>query len=197
MFYHVYADLMVLAKSNILNKSALDMAYHYLELLTFFREIQQHPDTILDGQYQVFRSERRLYGDDRRVNHRLHKKVEPAHKCLLKSEVWDRDLLYPLIVSGAAAMEIKLCEYAKDYLPGGLYWNPDPHVREIMTKLKPTNESLLGLNDYLSGAIPNMHQVTRSNMIQVKKNSSLMLVFSCELASFFLFLSCCFSDLLL
>lgn len=73
-------------------------------------------------------------------------------------------------------MEIKLCEYAKDYLPGGLYWNPDPHVREIMTKLKPTNdlcESLLGLNDYLSGAIPNMHQMTRSNMIQVKKNNTI------------------------
>ncbi len=42
-----------------------------------------------------------------------------------------------------------------------------------MTKLKPTNESLLGLNDYLSGAIPNMHQVTRSNMIQVKKNKTI------------------------
>ena len=176
MFYHVYADLMVLAKSNTLNKSALDMTYHYLELLTFLREIQQHPDTVLDGQYQVFRSERRLYGDDSDVNHRLHEKLEPAHKCLLKSEEWDKNLLYPLIVSGAAAMEAKLCEYAKDYLPGGLYWNPDPHVREIMTKLKPTNdlcESLLGLNDYLSGAIPNMHQMTRSNMIQVKKNKTI------------------------
>jgi len=34
MLYHVYADLMVLAKSNILNKSALDMTHHYLELLS-------------------------------------------------------------------------------------------------------------------------------------------------------------------
>lgn len=77
---------------------------------------------------------------------------------LLKSEESDKDLLHPLIVAGAAAMEMKLCEYAKDYLPGGLYWNPNPHVREIMTKLKPTNdlcESLLGFNDYLSGAMPN------------------------------------------
>ena len=176
MFYHVYADLMVLAKSTILNKSALDMTYHYLELLTFLREIQQYPDTLLDGDYQVFRSERRLYGDDIRVNHRLHKNVKPAHKYLLKSEVSDKDLLYPLVASGAASMEKKLCEYAKDYLPGGIYWNPDPHVREIMKKLKPTNdlcESLLGLNDYLSGAMPNMHQMTRSNMIQVKKNKTI------------------------
>ena len=175
-FYHVYSDLMALAKSNTLNKSALDMTYHYLELLTFLREIQQHPDTILDSQYQVFRSERRLYGDDARVNHRLHEKLKPAYKCLMRSETWDQELLYPLIVSGAAAMETKLCEYAKDYLPGGLYWNPNPHVREIMTKLKPTNdlcESLLGLNDYLSSAVPNMHQMTRSNMIQVKKNKTI------------------------
>ena len=176
MFYHVYSDLMALAKSTTLNKSALDMTYHYLELLTFLREIQQHPDTILDSQYQVFRSERRLYGDDARVNHRLHEKLKPAYKYLMRSETWDQELLYPLIVSGAAAMETKLCEYAKDYLPGGLYWNPNPHVREIMTKLKPTNdlcESLLGLNDYLSSAIPNMHQLTRSNMIQVKKNKTI------------------------
>ena len=175
-FYCVYSDLMALAKSNTLNKSALDMTYHYLELLTFLREIQQYPDTILDSQYQVFRSERRLYGDDARVNHRLHEKLKPAYKCLMRSETWDQELLYPLIVSGAAAMETKLCEYAKDYLPGGLYWNPNPHVREIMTKLKPTNdlcESLLGLSDYLSSAIPNTHQLTRSNMIQVKKNKTI------------------------
>lgn len=83
MFFHVYADLMVLAKSTTLNKSALDMTYHYLELLTFLREIQHYPDVLLDHQYQVFRSERRLYGDDSRVNHRLHKKSEPAHKLML------------------------------------------------------------------------------------------------------------------
>ena len=58
MFYHVYADLMVLAKSNTLNKSALDMTYHYLELLTFLREIQRNPEAILDKYYEVFRSEK-------------------------------------------------------------------------------------------------------------------------------------------
>ena len=34
MFFHVYADLMAIAKSTTLNKSALDMTYHYLELLS-------------------------------------------------------------------------------------------------------------------------------------------------------------------
>ncbi len=176
MFYHVYADLMVLAKSNALKKSALDMTYHYLELLTFLRELQQHPDTILEGTYQVFRSEKRLYGDDKNTNHRVHKNSKPVHERLLQSDEWDKSLLYPLVVSGAAAMEKKLCEYARDYLPGGLYWNPDPKIKEILSTLKPTNdlcESLLGLNDYLSRAIPNMHQMTRSNMIQVKKNKTI------------------------
>lgn len=41
LFYHVYADLMVLAKSNTLNKSAFDMTR---------RELQQHPETILDKE---------------------------------------------------------------------------------------------------------------------------------------------------
>ena len=110
---------MALAKSNTLNKSALDMTYHYLELLTLLCEIQQHPDTVLDSQYQVFCSERRLYGDDARVNHRLHEKLKPAYKCLMRSETWTRNCCILLLCQ---AMETKLCEYAKDYLPGGLYW---------------------------------------------------------------------------
>ena len=48
---------------------------------------------------------------------------------------WDESLLYPLVVSGAAAMEVKLCDYAKDYLPGGLYWNPEPRMKDIMNDL--------------------------------------------------------------
>ena len=37
MFYFVYADLVSLAKSTELDKSAYDMGQHYLELKTFFR----------------------------------------------------------------------------------------------------------------------------------------------------------------
>ena len=35
MFYHIYADLVMLAKSNSLKKSVIDMNTHYLELKMF------------------------------------------------------------------------------------------------------------------------------------------------------------------
>ena len=38
MFYHVYADLVILSKSNELKKSVLDMNIHYLELQTFYKK---------------------------------------------------------------------------------------------------------------------------------------------------------------
>ena len=34
-------------------------------------------------------------------------------------------------------------------------------------------ESILGLNDYLTTAIPNMHQMTRSNLVEMKKNKTM------------------------
>lgn len=43
-------------------------------------------------------------------------------------------------------------------------------------ELKPSNdvcESILGLNDYLTTAVPNLHQLARSNLVQVKKNKTL------------------------
>ena len=43
MFYHVYADLVILSKSNELKKSVLDMNTHYLELKIFLQDIEQHP----------------------------------------------------------------------------------------------------------------------------------------------------------
>ena len=35
MYYHIYADLVMLSKSNDLKKSVLDMNSHYLELQVF------------------------------------------------------------------------------------------------------------------------------------------------------------------
>ena len=73
-------------------------------------------------------------------------------------------------------MEEKLAGYADAHLPGEKYWNPDPAIEAILKNLKPNNdvcESILGLNDYLSTAIPNMHQMTRSNLTQVKKNKTI------------------------
>ena len=40
LFYFVYADLVMLAKSNDLGKSALDMSQHYLELQLFLSMIE-------------------------------------------------------------------------------------------------------------------------------------------------------------
>ena len=37
MFFHIYADLVMLAKSNSLNKSVIDINKHYLELKCFYK----------------------------------------------------------------------------------------------------------------------------------------------------------------
>ncbi len=70
-------------------------------------------------------------------------------------------------------MKDKLCSYAADQLPGGCYWEPEDKEGEvILSELRPSNdvcESILGLNDYLTTAIPNLHQMARSNLVQVKK----------------------------
>ena len=66
----------------------------------------------------------------------------------------------------------KLCNYASDYLPGGLYWDAEPQTAAVLKDLEPSNdlcESILGLNDYLCTAIPNMIQITKSNLVKVKK----------------------------
>ena len=69
-------------------------------------------------------------------------------------------------------MREKLVKYASSQIPGGEYWDPDPDVKSVLSNIKPTNdlcESILGLNDYLTTAIPNMTQLTRSTMVTVKK----------------------------
>lgn len=146
------------------------MKYGFEEqaLISLRTEIENYTERT----HQVFHSEQRLYGNCKDVNHRLHKKSQPVHRRLLTSDEWDENLLYPLVISGAAAMEEKLCDYTSSYLPSGIYWEPEPKVKEILSELKPSNdlcESLLGLNDYLSRALPNMHQMSQSNLIQVNK----------------------------
>ena len=61
LFEHLYSDLMMLVKSKALDKSALDMNVHYLELKVFLEELTQHPQQIMNQKYQVFPSEPRLY----------------------------------------------------------------------------------------------------------------------------------------
>ena len=72
-------------------------------------------------------------------------------------------------------MKEKLSSYAQNQLPGGKYWEPDPDTKAILLSLKPSNdlcESILGLNDYLSTIIPNLHQMSKSNLVQAKKNKT-------------------------
>ena len=61
MFYHVYADLVILSKSNELNKSVLDINEHYLELKIFLEEVENNPNIILKRTMVVFMPEERLY----------------------------------------------------------------------------------------------------------------------------------------
>ena len=61
----------------------------------------------------------------------------------------------------------------KNQLPSGQHWDPEVCVRKVLAELKPSNdlcESILGLNDYLTTTIPNLQQMRRSNLVQIKKN---------------------------
>jgi len=175
MFFHVYADLIMLAKSNTLMKSVLDMNTHYLELKMFLEELTHHPENIMNKEYMMFRSEQRLYGDNKKINHRLHPRSKAIHQYLFAVHEFD-ELTTSIISTGAAAMNEKLQHYAMKQLPGGIYWDPQPHIKVILSEISPSNdvcESILGLNDYLNSAIPNMHQQTRSNLAQIKKNKTM------------------------
>ena len=171
MFHHVYSNLVMLAKSNELKKCAFDMNQHYLELRLFLEEVELNPQTAMEKDFKVFASEERLYGDETKINHCLHPMYKPVEERLFKEDEWD--VLHPLLTVGALAMK-KLCTYAQNQLPGGKYWEPEPAVEATLKKLKPNNDlCILGLNDYLTTAIPNLQQTVRSNVIQVKKNKTM------------------------
>jgi E1A/CREB-binding protein len=175
LFHHVYCDLVMLAKSTTLNKNVLDMNKHYLEIQTFLFEVERYPEAAMDRNHQVFPSEKRHYGKDRNVNHRLHPSYEPVEEVVFSSSETDEPLLYPLLHSGAASMNAKLSSYAQNQLPGGKYWEPESDIASVLESLKPNNdvcESILGLNDYLSMVIPNLHQMSKSNLVQAKKNKT-------------------------
>ena len=49
-------------------------------------------------------------------------------------------------------------------------------MKEVLAELKPSNdlcESILGLNDYLTTAIPSLHQMPCSNLVEVRKNKTI------------------------
>ena len=56
-------------------------------------------------------------------------------------------------------MKAKLSTYAASQLPGGTYWRPEAQVEAVLRQLRPNNdlcESILGRNDYLVTALPNV-----------------------------------------
>lgn len=175
MFYLVYAELVMLVKSDKFDLSVIDMNKHYRELQVFLQITKEDPQFAMNKDHRVFVSEEQLYGSDKAINHRIREKNKEVYARLFKSDDWDNSILSPLLAAGAAKMEEKLSNYAKNYLPGGKYWQPDPAITRILRDLKPNNdicESILGLNDYLTTAVPNMHQMTRTNLVEVKKNKT-------------------------
>ena len=141
---------------------------------TYLSEVETSPDIVFDPDYHVFRSEKRIFDSNAKVNHRL--KSQAVYEKLFDSIAVDCDFLTELLIKGASKMKKKLSSYAQDQLPGGCYWEPDQQVQDILRELKPSNdicESILGLNDYLTTAIPNLYQMARSNLVQVKKNKTL------------------------
>lgn len=176
MFYHVYANIVTLSKSTILNKSAMDMNQHYFELVSFLEEAENHPEMLLNRNHEVFPSERRLYGNLKETNCRLSQGSDCILNCLFSINTDIDSTLLKILPAAVQKMCEKLKCYAQNQLPGGVYWDPEPTVRLELSKLKPTNdlcESILGLNDYLTTALPNLHQLTRSTLVRAKKNKTI------------------------
>lgn len=176
MFHHIYADLVFLAKSRDLHKSIYDMRQHYLELKMFLAELQKHPEIIINRHLEVFVSEPRLYSNGK-LNHRYHTHSCTPDDCVQESLFHNLHVqstsLFSNITEGAKQMSEKLCSYAVDYLPGGIYWDPGPEISQILEPSNDLCESNLGLNDYLTTSLPNLHQLSKSNLVEVIKNGTM------------------------
>ena len=173
LFYHIYADLTTLVKSKKLNKSVLDMNVHYLELRSFLQEIIAYPENIFDKSTNVFISETRLQSEPS-LNHK--QKHDFIYNSLASMDEIQPELILPRIKVAAEHMLTKLCEYKKDQLPGGKYWNPTQQQEDVLKQLLPNNdicESILGLNDWITNNTPNLNQFTKSTLVEVKKNKTM------------------------
>ncbi len=73
----------------------------------------------LDPNAKVFPSEERLYGEDSKLNHRLHPSYDCIEDVVFSRSENNEDLLQ-LLASGASKMNAKPSSYAKNQLPGGI-----------------------------------------------------------------------------
>ena len=113
LYYHVYADLVMLSKSKELAKCVLDMNNHYLELLCFLNKVQDNPEVVPRKEQAVFHSKKRLYGTSKVLNHRQHKNVDAIYSKLFMETGNELSVLFPMIVKGATRMREKLLLYAE------------------------------------------------------------------------------------
>ena len=173
-FDKIYADLMMLLKSNKLGKKLLDMNKHYLELLHYLEEISKHPRLILDPSHHVFPSEPKLYNNSQ-TNHRNNIKYKPVRIAIYTEHDFDQQVL-DLVQSAAIVMANKTHLYKADQLPGGKLWEPSESEKEVLCDIDPTNdvaESVLGLNDWLQKTTANLSQRSVTNMVEVMKNGTM------------------------
>ena len=176
MFYHIYADLVTLAKCTELNKSALDMTTHYFELDCFLEHLSEEPEIAFDSKVKAYTTETRLYSSNSTFNHREKVNNRHIYETLFTADPLCDTLVLKKLSKGAISMRKKLKDYARDYLPSGRYWHPPKHVADVLRKIKPSNdicESILGLNDWLQTTMPSVSQLTKRNLIEVKKNKTM------------------------
>ena len=124
----------------------------------------------------MFPSEPRLYGENRKLNHRIHQNSPQIRSRLYSHDDFDESCTFPLIKKASERMLDKLKNYKAEQLPGGKLWNPDTDTRKALAKIQPTNdlcEGILGLNDWLQKRTPNFSQRTVSGMVEVLKNSTM------------------------
>ena len=90
----------------------------------------------------VFVSEARLYGENHKVNHRLHKQCSSVRKSLydLQFEFTNEDMLLEMIKVVSKAMANKLEAYKKDHLSVGRYFAPDSITSDVLSQLEPHND---------------------------------------------------------
>ena len=86
----------------------------------------------------MFKSENRLY-ENSKTNHRLRVCMSTITDHLFTVPESEMCALKEAVIIGASAMLDKLCSYAQNQLPGGIYWEPEQSIKDVLNRLKPCN----------------------------------------------------------
>ena len=117
IYDQIYADLMILMKSNKLSKKYLDMNIHYLELVRHLELLGTRPRLLLDPSIQVFQSEPQLYRENKKMNHRIRHNSLQIRSRLHSHDEFDESCTFPLIKKASERMldKIKTCDEKLHY----------------------------------------------------------------------------------